>query len=302
MSKKTLVVCACLVVGLLPPLVAVADGGHGHGGSGAARDISDEPDHHEGAATGAEGLVEAWKAVMQARNAIQADVESGALGEVHAKAEPLPALIEAVLEASTELDPGRRQRVEGAAKQVERIADALHDAADGGDRDRTRRELERLDRLLKLIRAQYSEGALEAVHDSHGGQGASVGHGSEAHAHTGGPLGQVESAPQATVRVQASDALRFEPKRIEIVAGVPTRIELRNLGAADHALVVKTPDGEEDWIHLHAPGGTMRAATFRLDHPGSYPLLCTIPGHTEGGMTGELVVRPRSEEPAAAAG
>ena len=77
----------------------------------------------------------------------------------------------------------------------------------------------------------------------------------------------------------------------EIRAGVPTRIELANVGATEHSLVVRTPDGERDWVHLHAPPGATEAATYQLDQAGTYPVLCTIPGHTEGGMIGELVVK-----------
>ena len=33
------------------------------------------------------------------------------------------------------------------------------------------------------------------------------------------------------------------------------------------------------------------AATFRVDKPGKYRVLCTVAGHTEAGMVGELVVQ-----------
>ncbi len=34
----------------------------------------------------------------------------------------------------------------------------------------------------------------------------------------------------------------------------------------------------------------IKAATYQLEEPGTYRLLCAIPGHTEGGMIGELGV------------
>ena len=43
-------------------------------------------------------------------------------------------------------------------------------------------------------------------------------------------------------------------------------------------------------LHLHVPPGVTEAATYQLDEPGTYPVLCTMPDHTEGGMIGELVV------------
>ncbi len=235
-------------------------------------------------------LAGAWTALMAARDAIAGDVESGALGGVHEKAEPLPGLVAALLEQSGDLDASKRTRVEGAAKQVTRVADALHVAADGGDAARTRKELSRLDGLLELIQAQYPSGALDAGAHGHEGHSAAPMNAHGAHAQLERPAGAVDVAPQVTVRIRALDQLRFEPNRIEVQAGVPTRIELENTGVAEHSLVVKTPDGQQDWVHLHVPPGVTKAATYQLDEPGTYPVLCTIPGHTEAGMVGELVV------------
>ncbi len=157
-------------------LAASADSGHGNKADSAS----------EGGHSGAHGghgvstpqpasLAGAWMALMAARDAIAGDVESGALGDVHEKAEPLPGLVAALLEQSGDLDAGKRVRVEGAAKQVTRVADALHDAADGGDATRTRKELTRLDRLLELIRAQYPADALDAGTHDHEGHSAAPG-------------------------------------------------------------------------------------------------------------------------------
>ena len=74
-------------------------------------------------------------------------------------------------------------------------------------------------------------------------------------------------------------------------AGEATRIELENDGAVEHALIVASPDGKGDWIHLHAMANTTDAGTFRIDKPGKYRVLCTVEGHIEAGMVGELVVQ-----------
>ena len=285
MSKKrsrcTLMACVLMVL----PLVASADSGHGdEGHSGAHAGGHDRPAAH------ATDLAGAWSALTSARDAIAAEVEGGALENVHAKTEPLPQLVEELLERSSDLDAGKRTRVEGAAKQVTRVAEALHVTADKGDAARTRRELGRLDSLLELIRAQYSEGALEGGGYDREGHSAAPGHAQGAHAHMEPPAGAVNMAAQKTVRVEAFDPFRFEPRHIEVQAGVPTRIELANLGVAEHSLVVKTPDGARDWVHLHAQGGATKGATYELDQPGTYPVLCTVPGHTEAGMVGKIVV------------
>ena len=154
MSKMILAGALVASAMLALPLAANADSGHG---VSTPRPSS---------------LTGAWTALMAARDAIASDVEAGALAKIHAKAGPLPKLVAALLEQSGDLDAGKRTRVEGAAKQVARVADALHVAADRGDANRTRKELSRLDGLLELIRAQYSAGTLDADTQRHEGHSA----------------------------------------------------------------------------------------------------------------------------------
>lgn len=288
MSKTILAGALGAFVLLALPLTVGADSGHDEPQHKASE--AEHEGHHGSSTSQPANLAGAWTALMTARDAIAGDVESGALGEIHEKAEAFPGLVAELLEQSADLDASKRTRVEGAAKQVGRIADALHEAADGGDAAGTQKALSRLDGLLELIRGQYPAGALDAGRDGHEGHSAAPGETEGAHVHMQRPSGVVDVAPQATVRIQAFDRLRFEPRRIEVRAGVPTRIELENTGVAEHTLVVKTPDGGQDWVHLHVPAGVTEGATYQLDEPGTYPVLCTIPGHTEGGMIGELVV------------
>ncbi len=280
------------IAALALPVAVGADGGQEapgseHGGHGG---------HHSGHAA-TSSLSGAWAALTGARDAIAKDVESGALGEIHAKAEPLPGYVAALLEHSGRLDAAKRARVEGAARQLERVADALHVAADGNDAPRTRKELKRLDSLLDLIRAQYPAGALVEKEHGHEGHSWAPAADGDGHGHGRPPVGVVEAEPAATLRVRALDPFRFEPARLELKAGVATRIELENAGATQHALVVRTPDGGRDWIHLHVGPGETQGATYRLDEVGTYPVVCTVPGHAEGGMIGEIIVSDSRAEP-----
>ncbi len=170
MSKTIL--AGALVASLV---LALAAAGHGDKAHGAAEE--GHSGGHGGATPAPASLAGAWTALMAARDAIAGDVESGALGDIHARAESLPKLVAALLEHSEDLDAGKRMRVEGAAKQVTRVADALHVAADRGDAARTRKELSGLDGLLKLIRVQYPAGALEAGSHGHESHSAAPGHG-----------------------------------------------------------------------------------------------------------------------------
>ncbi len=182
MSKTILAGALVASVLLALPLAASADSGHGEKADSASEGRHSEAHGGHGGATPAPAsLAGAWTALMAARDAIAGDVASGALGDIHAKAEPLPKLVAVLLEHSGGLDAGKRTRVEGAAKQVTRVADALHVAADRGDAARTRKELSRLDGLLKLIGAQYPVGALDADSHGHEGHSAAPAHGAHAH-------------------------------------------------------------------------------------------------------------------------
>lgn len=263
----------------------------GHGGATAAAPASSGD------------VAETWAALRDLRDAIAADVEASRLSKIHEKSEQLVPLAEMLLERSTDLAPDRRTRVASAVKQVPKLAGSLHEAADAGNAEATRRELGRLDGLLELIRAQYPAGALASPGPPAGpGAGAAVqhsghqhaehhgAHGSGEHQHAMQPLALVERPAVATLRVRGNE-FGFEPRTLELRAGAPTQIELENGGAIEHSLVVKAPGGEGDWIHLHALPKETDAGVYEIGQPGRYPVLCTIEGHVEAGMVGELVVR-----------
>lgn len=193
MSKTILANALMALVLLGAPFAASADSGHGNKAESAGQGEDHKASEgHGDSATRSATPASAWSALMAARDAIAGDIESGALGDIHEKSEPLPELAAALLEQSKGLDAGKRARVEGAIKQLARVADALHTAADGEDAVRTRKELSRLDGLLKLIRAQYPVGVLdEGAHEmpGHGDHTAAPGTGHGSHAHTQRPKG-----------------------------------------------------------------------------------------------------------------
>jgi uncharacterized cupredoxin-like copper-binding protein len=250
-----------------------------------------------------DGAAKAWAALRATQDAIAADVSAGRLGEIHEKSEALAPQGRALIEASGFLDPDKRARVEGALEQLPDLANALHEAADAGQKAGTDRQLKRLGALLELVRAQYPPEALSAAVEAvdHAAMGHGTGghgrHGTQegsaaGHTHGNRPLAAVATAARSTITV-VSNEFAFEPKIVELKAGEPTRIELVNHGKIDHAFVVAEPNGKGDWIHLHALAGETDAATFQIDSPGRYKILCTIAGHVEAGMVGEVVVETR---------
>ena len=97
-----------------------------------------------------------------------------------------------------------------------------------------------------------------------------------------GSGGGVADRPATDGAVVATE-FRYSPARLE--SGPEVEQVLRNEGAVYHDLVIS---GVED-LHLKAlPGEEDRAAVTL--QPGRYVFWCTIPGHRDAGMVGELVV------------
>jgi uncharacterized cupredoxin-like copper-binding protein len=104
------------------------------------------------------------------------------------------------------------------------------------------------------------------------------------------PAGAAEGNNQ--VEIVATE-MRFSPNRIDARVGQPVLITIANLGSERHDLAFPAIEmpilrGVET---LTMPGQTTRL-TITFDRPGTYPFLCTIPGHAASGMTGAVFVSP----------
>jgi azurin len=117
------------------------------------------------------------------------------------------------------------------------------------------------------------------------------------------------------VHMSGSDLMRFSATRIEVKAGQKVKLEMKNAGALPkeamgHDLVVLKPGADvtafamkamsakatdyipaDDQIIAHTRllgPGESQTIEFDLPGPGTYPFLCTFPGHV-GLMNGQLV-------------
>jgi uncharacterized cupredoxin-like copper-binding protein len=120
------------------------------------------------------------------------------------------------------------------------------------------------------------------------------------------------SATPVTVTAQN---LQFAPKTIEVSAGQPVKLTLRNPDSVEHDLQVdhfpmkltatemkhlhsEMADmpgmdmaGGMDMLHIHGKVGETDVLTFTPTKPGTYTIYCAVPGHKEAGMTATLVVK-----------
>ena len=103
----------------------------------------------------------------------------------------------------------------------------------------------------------------------------------------GGVLAADRAIDASAVRVpvDARD-VRFAPDDIRVPADAWVVIELRNEDSIFHDLEV---EGLAN-VDVGARGGQTSSVRVRLDEPGRYRFICTVPGHAEAGMVGTLVV------------
>ena len=108
------------------------------------------------------------------------------------------------------------------------------------------------------------------------------------------------TSDQVTIRFHYS---HYEPGQVEVPAGVPVTITLRNDDPIDHEWIVGPPEVHE--VHRHGteafhghrptevtvPALSTRVTTIVFDQPGDLAYICHLPGHEEYGMLGTLRVR-----------
>ena len=86
------------------------------------------------------------------------------------------------------------------------------------------------------------------------------------------------------ITVTMSD-FAFEPRDFPIQAGQKTTIALQNKGAVEHNFTV----AQLNVVSPNVP--PQQAARVELAAPrGTYKVVCTIPGHEEAGMVGQVTV------------
>lgn len=108
-----------------------------------------------------------------------------------------------------------------------------------------------------------------------------------------------------TIEIGMSDAMRFDPARIDVKQGETIRFVVKNPGVLMHEMVLGTmvdlrshselmkkhPDMEHDEPYqAHVQSGTEGVMVWQFTQPGEFYYACLIPGHFEAGMFGKIVV------------
>ncbi len=93
------------------------------------------------------------------------------------------------------------------------------------------------------------------------------------------------SAPEAKVVTLIAEDIVWYPPLIEVQVGQEIQLTIRNNGALDHNFV-----SDDLGINEMLSPGESQTLSFVLTEVGSLIFICSIPGHEEAGMAGEIVV------------
>jgi len=96
------------------------------------------------------------------------------------------------------------------------------------------------------------------------------------------------SGGKLEIDANPTGALAFESSKAEAPPGAVEILSM-NESPIQHNIALKEPGGEVVEGPVVGTGGTSRLEA-RLK-PGKYEFVCTVPGHEEGGMKGELTVK-----------
>jgi uncharacterized cupredoxin-like copper-binding protein len=107
----------------------------------------------------------------------------------------------------------------------------------------------------------------------------------------------------ATFDVEMNE-FAFKPNTFTVAAGAPVTLNLKNSGTLEHSFIImqqgkdaSVPFNEDDTANVFweqkLPAQETNTFQFTAPtEPGTYEVVCGIPGHLEQGMKGTLTVTP----------
>jgi uncharacterized cupredoxin-like copper-binding protein len=122
-----------------------------------------------------------------------------------------------------------------------------------------------------------------------------------------GCAGAGASQSVTEIIVDATD-FAYAPASITVPAGEPVSLTLKNMGKVEHDFVIDkinvtdiqaSDSGPAEHHHMNTPeydlhffvrAGDTANLKFTAMEPGTYEIFCSIEGHKEAGMIGELIV------------
>lgn len=94
-----------------------------------------------------------------------------------------------------------------------------------------------------------------------------------------------QSTPKTKLVTLIAEDIHWEPALIEAEIGQEIQLTIRNDGALDHSFV-----SDDFEINLLLSPGEVETLSFVVSEAGTFSFICSIPGHEEAGMSGQIIV------------
>jgi uncharacterized cupredoxin-like copper-binding protein len=98
-------------------------------------------------------------------------------------------------------------------------------------------------------------------------------------------LAACSSTPKPLKMTLVADDIMWSTHEIHAKVNQPVELTIRNDGALDHDIVIEDLD-----VDILLSPGTIHVINFTVDHAGTIQYICSIPGHEEAGMVGEIII------------
>ena len=95
-----------------------------------------------------------------------------------------------------------------------------------------------------------------------------------------------ETAVPGTIHLTAKN-MRFGQEEIHLKVGQTVTFTLDNKDLYTHSF-----DADAFDVHTAMPANSQVTASFTATRPGTFDFYCGIPGHTQAGMVGKIIVMP----------
>jgi uncharacterized cupredoxin-like copper-binding protein len=101
----------------------------------------------------------------------------------------------------------------------------------------------------------------------------------------GGAEKESADATTSTKVYVSAKEYSFDPATLTLKAGKGSTMVLKNAGSIEHDLSVSGAG-----FKLVVPGNNTRDKVLKIDKPGTYEFYCSVAGHKDAGMKGQLTV------------
>ncbi len=121
----------------------------------AHQNMTHGAEHGEQVEEGKHPLKQLWAEINAARSHLHTLVETGELEKVHEAQEELSGLINQLSVKSQDFEESKQKRIKGTLKSMDKLLEDLHEVADAGRAEESKKKMEYLDSIFSVLKAQY---------------------------------------------------------------------------------------------------------------------------------------------------